>query len=189
MRTTTSLLDRRPVAGRMRPIARAGRRSGRHRRISPGTRPYGSCPGSEITIIRSRPRTPRRSATSTRASILSSASTTRKRRAPSQRAAELDPNAPMPHWGIAWALGPNYNLDVDDERAKQANGAIASAAVAVEREIRGRARVHRSHGDSLPERRQARSRGAGAPGTRTRCGISHADIQTISTPPPSTRRA
>src|SRR5262245_51604218 len=24
-----------------------------------------------------------------------------------RRAAELDPNAPMPHWGIAWALGPN----------------------------------------------------------------------------------
>ena len=43
------------------------------------------------------------------------------------RAAELDPKAPMPHWGIAWALGPNYNLDVDDDRAKQANGAIARA--------------------------------------------------------------
>jgi hypothetical protein len=43
------------------------------------------------------------------------------------RAAELDPKAAMPHWGIAWALGPNYNLDVDDERAKQANGAIARA--------------------------------------------------------------
>src|SRR6185436_17859300 len=28
------------------------------------------------------------------------------------RAKELDPKAPMPHWGIAWALGPNYNLDV-----------------------------------------------------------------------------
>ena len=43
------------------------------------------------------------------------------------RAAELDPKAAMPHWGIAWALGPNYNLDVDDDRAKQANGAIAQA--------------------------------------------------------------
>jgi hypothetical protein len=43
------------------------------------------------------------------------------------RAAELDPNAPMPHWGVAWALGPNYNLDVDDDRAKQANAAIARA--------------------------------------------------------------
>ena len=44
-----------------------------------------------------------------------------------KRAAELDPGAPMPHWGIAWALGPNYNLDVDDERGKQANAAIAQA--------------------------------------------------------------
>jgi tetratricopeptide (TPR) repeat protein len=43
------------------------------------------------------------------------------------RAAELDPKAAMPHWGIAWALGPNYNLDVDDARAKQANAAIAQA--------------------------------------------------------------
>jgi tetratricopeptide (TPR) repeat protein len=44
-----------------------------------------------------------------------------------KRAAELDPKAAMPHWGIAWALGPNYNLDVDDDRAKQANGAMAQA--------------------------------------------------------------
>ena len=44
-----------------------------------------------------------------------------------RRAAELDPNAPMPHWGIAWALGPNYNLDVDDARADQANIAITQA--------------------------------------------------------------
>ncbi|MEQ1909044.1 MAG: hypothetical protein ABMA15_09485 [Vicinamibacterales bacterium] len=43
------------------------------------------------------------------------------------RATELDPKASMPHWGIAWALGPNYNLDVDDDRAKQANTAIAQA--------------------------------------------------------------
>lgn len=43
------------------------------------------------------------------------------------RAAELDPKAAMPHWGIAWALGPNYNLDVDEPRAKQAHAAIAAA--------------------------------------------------------------
>ena len=43
------------------------------------------------------------------------------------RAADLDPKAAMPHWGIAWALGPNYNLDIDDDRAKQANAAIAEA--------------------------------------------------------------
>lgn len=43
------------------------------------------------------------------------------------RAAELDPKAAMPHWGIAWALGPNYNLDVDAQRASQANVAITTA--------------------------------------------------------------
>jgi tetratricopeptide (TPR) repeat protein len=49
-----------------------------------------------------------------------------------KRAAELDPKAAMPHWGIAWALGPNYNLDVDDDRAKQANGAMAQALASSE---------------------------------------------------------
>jgi tetratricopeptide (TPR) repeat protein len=44
-----------------------------------------------------------------------------------RRAAQLDPNAAMPHWGIAWALGPNYNLDIDDPRSKQASEAIATA--------------------------------------------------------------
>jgi hypothetical protein len=43
------------------------------------------------------------------------------------RAAELDPKSPMPHWGIAWALGPNYNLDIDDPRSVQAAQAIARA--------------------------------------------------------------
>lgn len=44
-----------------------------------------------------------------------------------ERAAELDPAAAMPHWGIAWALGPNYNLDIDDPRATQAFDAIQKA--------------------------------------------------------------
>src|ERR1043165_9773320 len=44
-----------------------------------------------------------------------------------QRAADLDPKSPMPHWGIAWAVGPNYNLDIDDPRAKQAFDEIARA--------------------------------------------------------------
>jgi tetratricopeptide (TPR) repeat protein len=37
-----------------------------------------------------------------------------------RRAAELDPASPMPRWGIALALGPNINLDVDPEREKAA---------------------------------------------------------------------
>ena len=44
-----------------------------------------------------------------------------------ERAAELDPKSPMPHWGIAWSVGPNYNLDIDDERSVQASQAMARA--------------------------------------------------------------
>ena len=46
-----------------------------------------------------------------------------------RRAAELDPKSPMPWWGIALALGPNYNSDVDAEREKAAYDAITKAQV------------------------------------------------------------
>jgi tetratricopeptide (TPR) repeat protein len=44
-----------------------------------------------------------------------------------QRAAELDPAEAMPWWGVALGLGPNYNMDVDDPRAKAAYDAIQKA--------------------------------------------------------------
>ena len=44
-----------------------------------------------------------------------------------QRAAELDPASPMPLWGIALAIGPNYNADVDPEREKIAYETIQKA--------------------------------------------------------------
>src|SRR5262245_39324396 len=44
-----------------------------------------------------------------------------------EQPSELDPNAAMPHWGRAWAYGPNYNLDIDDPRAKSAYDAITKA--------------------------------------------------------------
>jgi tetratricopeptide (TPR) repeat protein len=44
-----------------------------------------------------------------------------------RRAAELDPRAAMPHWGVALALGPNYNLDVDMEREKAAYDEVQKA--------------------------------------------------------------
>jgi len=56
-----------------------------------------------------------------------------------RRAAALDPQSPMPHWGIALALGPNINLDVDPEREKaayeeaQTARKLAAAAPAAER--------------------------------------------------------
>ncbi len=44
-----------------------------------------------------------------------------------ERASELDSSAAMPHWGKAWALGPNYNLDIDDARAKAATESVIRA--------------------------------------------------------------
>ena len=32
-----------------------------------------------------------------------------------RKASELDPQAPMPHWGIAMALGPYINMDMDPD--------------------------------------------------------------------------
>jgi len=43
------------------------------------------------------------------------------------RAAELDPQSPMPHWGIALALGPNYNMPPMPEREEKAWRAIIRA--------------------------------------------------------------
>src|SRR5499427_1881930 len=45
-----------------------------------------------------------------------------------RRAAELDPKMAMAYWGIAEAVGPNYNDPADPERFKQAHEAIQKAA-------------------------------------------------------------
>jgi tetratricopeptide (TPR) repeat protein len=44
-----------------------------------------------------------------------------------QRAAELDPKLAMAYWGIAEAVGPNYNDPADDDRFQQAHVAIQKA--------------------------------------------------------------
>jgi tetratricopeptide (TPR) repeat protein len=44
-----------------------------------------------------------------------------------KKAAELDPQMAMAYWGIALALGPNINLDVDPEREKAAYDAAQRA--------------------------------------------------------------
>ncbi|PWT83018.1 MAG: hypothetical protein C5B57_07745 [Blastocatellia bacterium] len=61
-----------------------------------------------------------------------------------QRAAELDPDAPMPLWGIALAYGPNINdFEMDRERARTADGWIRKAfAVASHGSARERAYVN-----------------------------------------------
>ena len=44
-----------------------------------------------------------------------------------QRAAELDPKLAMAYWGIAEAVGPNYNDPASADRFRQAHGAIQKA--------------------------------------------------------------
>jgi tetratricopeptide (TPR) repeat protein len=44
-----------------------------------------------------------------------------------KRATELDPQMAMAWWGVAIALGPNINLDVDPEREKAAYDAVQKA--------------------------------------------------------------
>lgn len=55
-----------------------------------------------------------------------------------RRAAELDPQLAMAWWGVAYAVGPNYNLPVDAEREKigydAAQKALALSANAPENE-------------------------------------------------------
>jgi hypothetical protein len=41
-----------------------------------------------------------------------------------KEAARLDPNCAMAYWGVAFTLGPNYNLPVDAERDRAAYEAI-----------------------------------------------------------------
>jgi len=44
-----------------------------------------------------------------------------------QRAAELDPKLAIAYWGVAEAVGPNYNDPASDDRFKQAHQAIQKA--------------------------------------------------------------
>ena len=77
-----------------------------------------------------------------------------------RRAAELDPASPMPHWGIALALGPNINLDVDPEREKAAYEAAQRAkALAARAPANERAYVDALR-QTLLERSEGRPEGA-----------------------------
>src|SRR5258708_21622658 len=44
-----------------------------------------------------------------------------------QRAADLDPKLAMAYWGVAEAVGPNYNDPADPARYKQAHDAVQKA--------------------------------------------------------------
>ena len=105
------------------------------------------------------------------------------------RAAELDPKAAMPHWGIAWALGPNYNLDIDDPRVAAGDRRHAAGAGAGGQRPGDRARLHRGDGRSatrpIPRPTAPRSRAVLRRDARRYRGA----IPTTSTPRRSTPRA
>ena len=50
-----------------------------------------------------------------------------------QKAAELDPQSPMPLWGIAMSVVPNYNQDIDLDREKIAYDTMQKAAKLAEK--------------------------------------------------------
>jgi hypothetical protein len=59
-----------------------------------------------------------------------------------RRAAELDPQSAMAYWGIALALGPCINLDVDPPHEKAAFEAVQKAASLLAGHDGNRARLH-----------------------------------------------
>ncbi|MEO8467602.1 MAG: hypothetical protein ABI640_19935 [Gammaproteobacteria bacterium] len=66
-----------------------------------------------------------------------------------RRAAELDPRAPMPYWGLAMSIGPNYNdTAIDAARAAATFEAVKNA---LEREADGNER-ERAYIDALAKR-------------------------------------
>src|SRR3569623_3217048 len=76
-----------------------------------------------------------------------------------RHAAELDPNLAMAWWGVALAVGPNYNLPVDPEHEKLAveacekAHALASGATPIERDYID-AMSRRFSADAKPDYRQ-----------------------------------
>jgi tetratricopeptide (TPR) repeat protein len=87
-----------------------------------------------------------------------------------EKAHELDPASPMPLWGKALALGPNYNLDIDPPREKVAHETIEAARkLASDAPDRERAYVEalaiRYSGEPDPDLKQLAREYAAAMGT------------------------
>jgi tetratricopeptide (TPR) repeat protein len=77
-----------------------------------------------------------------------------------QHAAELDPKLAMAYWGVAEAVGPNYNDPADPERYKQAHDAVQKAvdlsgSASPSDQAYIRALAKRFPADPNPDRRKA----------------------------------
>lgn len=66
-----------------------------------------------------------------------------------EEAARLDPAAPMPHWGIALALGENINSPVDPDRAARAYAALQKARE-LAKAATGKAAADKAAADKAP---------------------------------------
>ena len=80
-----------------------------------------------IFIILFPPRTRRRSSSSIRVLRFIYAFNHDEAARSFQHAAELDPKLAMAYWGVAEAVGPNYNDPADPDRYKQAHDAVQKA--------------------------------------------------------------
>jgi hypothetical protein len=65
-----------------------------------------------------------------------------------QRAAELDPKLAMAYWGIAEAVGPNYNDPADDDRFLQAHVA-SEGGRSLRKCFSQRTGLHHGHGKAF----------------------------------------
>jgi len=76
-----------------------------------------------------------------------------------EEAARLDPDAVMAYWGIAYTLGPNYNLAGDPDRDREAYQAVAKAQArasgATERERAYLSAIATRYADPPPSDRRA----------------------------------
>ena len=96
-----------------------------------------------------------------------------------RRAAELDPKMAMAWWGVAYVIGPNYNMPVDPEHEQHAYEAIQKAIVAFDERlsrssvITSRLSPNATATSQIPITRSSQST------TTTPCAICRASIRTI----------
>ena len=67
-----------------------------------------------------------------------------------QRASELDPNLAIAWWGIAEAVGPNYNDPASDERFQHAHEAIQKAVGPFRKRVAQRKGLYPGDGKAFP---------------------------------------
>ena len=106
-----------------------------------------------------------------------------------ERALERDPGCAMAHWGIAYAIGPNYNKPWeafdDDEKSHSLERALEASAAAVDA-ADGASDIERALISALakrypssPDRRGLRT--SGTTPTQTPCGPSTGPTAATST--------